>query len=623
MTYLPIESHGIIGDMHSIALVGTNGTIDWCCLPHFDSPSVFASLLDHKIGGHFALTAVGTNHTKQMYLPDSNILLTRAYTADGLGQIEDFMPVIPQAQRGANVTRVIRRVSCVRGTVQYHLDCLPAPDFARSRHTPILDSRGVVFETDTEVNFALASPLPLTIHDQSATLTFTLQEGEHLSFTFFCFPKNLVGTPFSLLSDPDARFSETHRFWKDWIGKCTYRGRWGEMVYRSALVLKLLTFEPTGAIIAAPTLGLPELVGGGRNWDYRYTWIRDASFTLYALNRVGYVEETSAFMNWLEARCAELNATPGSLFNPLNWLSDNPPRLSSVRPPLNIMYGIQGNHDLTESDLAHLEGYRQSRPVRLGNGAHDQLQLDIYGELIDAVYIFSKQGRPISYNLWSNIRKIADWVAENWDQKDAGIWETRGGSQNFVFSRLMCWVALDRALRIMNHASLPGSHNKWLTSRDAIYDQIMTIGWNPTRQAFRQHFGTDALDASSLMMPLVQFLSPTDPRMQSNIDAVLTALTRDSLVHRYDISLSPDGLDGEEGTFSICTFWLVECLARSGRLDEAHLIFQKMLGYANHLGLYSEEIGLHGEMLGNFPQAFTHLGLISAAVCLDRELVRK
>jgi GH15 family glucan-1,4-alpha-glucosidase len=361
-----------------------------------------------------------------------------------------------------------------------------------------------------------------------------------------------------------------------------------------------LTYRPTGAIVAAPTTSLPERVGGERNWDYRYTWIRDAAFSVYALLRLGFTEEASAFMGWLMDRVRE--------------------RAGHANGPLQIMYGIDGRADLEELELDHLEGYRGSRPVRIGNGAADQLQLDIYGEMIDSVYLFNKYARPIGHDAWENVRLVIDWLSENWDQPDEGIWETRGGRKHFTYSRLMSWVAIERSIRVARQRGLPGDIVSWLEKRDEIYYQIMSRGWNEERQSFVQHFDSDVLDASVLLMPLTKFMSPTDPLWLKTLDAIGDHLVSDSLVYRYDVEASPDGLEGEEGTFSICTFWYVEALARAGRVDEARLAFEKMLTYANHLGLYSEEIGLTGEQLGNFPQAFTHLALISAAFNLDRAL---
>ena len=408
--------------------------------------------------------------------------------------------------------------------------------------------------------------------------------------------------------DASALIAKTEEYWRRWLSQGTYRGRWRETVQRSALALKLLTYEPTGAIVAAPTCSLPEGVGGERNWDYRYTWIRDAAFTLYGLMRIGFTEAATQFMTWLEARCHELNPD-GSL---------------------QVMYGIDGRHALTEHTLDHLDGYRGSRPVRVGNGAYNQLQLDIYGELMDSVYLYNKYGSPISYDLWIHLRKLINWVCDNWQRKDEGIWEVRGGQQRFVYSKLMCWVAVDRGLRLADKRSFPADRDRWIKVRDQIYEEIMVKGWSDSRQAFVQYYGSDSLDASNLMMPLVLFLSPTDPRNLANIEATLRTpeaggLVSNSLVYRYNVAQTADGLRGEEGTFNICTFWLVEALTRAGRtdrrhLDRARLIFEEMLGYANHLGLYAEQTGQSGEALGNFPQAFTHLALISAAYNLDRAL---
>jgi GH15 family glucan-1,4-alpha-glucosidase len=357
--------------------------------------------------------------------------------------------------------------------------------------------------------------------------------------------------------------------------------------------------QPHGSIVAAPTFGLPELVGGERNWDYRYTWIRDATFTLYALIRLGYTEEAGAFMKWIEARCDALEPDGA----------------------LHVMYGIDGRHDLTEHTLDHLEGYKKSAPVRIGNGAYHQLQLDIYGELMDAVYLYNKFGEPISFDLWRNLVRLVGWVCKNWNQPDEGIWEVRGGRHHFLYSRLMCWVAIDRGIRLAHKRSFPAPLDAWYKARDEIYNDIFGNFWNPERQAFMQYKGGPALDAAGLVMPLVKFISPTDPRWLSTLEAIEDNLVDDSLVFRYGHrDAAPDGLEGKEGTFCMCSFWFVECLSRAGDPRKARLYFEKMLGYANHLGLYAEELGPRGEHLGNFPQAFTHLGLISAAYHLDRAL---
>jgi GH15 family glucan-1,4-alpha-glucosidase len=369
-----------------------------------------------------------------------------------------------------------------------------------------------------------------------------------------------------------------------------------------------LTYEPTGAIVAAPTCSLPEAIEGKRNWDYRFTWIRDAAFTLYGLLRIGFTEEAAQFMDWINARCHELEPDGA----------------------LQTVYGINGEHDLEEEILHHLAGYRGSAPVRIGNGAVDQLQLDIYGELMDSVYLFNKYGTPISYDLWQQLRRLLNWVCDNWQRADEGIWETRGGRQHFVYSKLMCWVALDRGLRLADKRSFPADRDRWLQVRDRIYEDIMEKGWNEERHAFVQYYGSDTLDASSLIMPLVFFMSPNDPRMLKTLDSIQRlpergGLVVSSLVYRYDPQALKDGLSDREGTFNLCSFWLVEALTRAGRTDssrlnEARLMFEEMLSYANHLGLYAEETGPSGEALGNFPQAFTHLALISAAWNLNRAI---
>jgi GH15 family glucan-1,4-alpha-glucosidase len=411
-------------------------------------------------------------------------------------------------------------------------------------------------------------------------------------------------------------FRDTVAFWQRWIGKCTYAGRWREVVLRSAITLKLLSFEPSGAIIAAPTCSLPEAIGGERNWDYRYTWIRDAAFTLYGLLRIGFTEEAARFRDWLAARWKVRETGAATTWGETG--------------PLQLMYGIDGRAELSEESLDHLEGYRGSRPVRIGNAAHRQLQLDIYGELMDAVYLHNKYVAPVGYDGWVHLRGLVDWLCDNWKQPDEGIWEVRGGRQHFVYSKLMCWVALDRSLRLADKRSFPADRARWLKVRDEIYEEVMAKGWNPRRRAFVQAFGSEALDASSLLMPLVFFMAPNDPRMLSTLDAIRAPLSAgglaaDGLVYRYDPAAAPDGLPGREGTFNICSFWLVEALTRAGhtdraRLEDARLLFEQMLGYANPLGLYAEQTGNSGEALGNFPQAFTHLALISAAFNLDRAL---
>jgi GH15 family glucan-1,4-alpha-glucosidase len=595
--YLPIAEHGVIGDLHTVALVGSDGTIDWYCPPRFDSPSVFAGILDKARGGHWRIApTMGVGTVKQLYFPDTNVLITRFLTPVGVGEVEDFMPISRPGQEHRH--RLIRRVVCVRGAMRFRVAVHPRFDYARAAHETSLHDEGALFESP-ELTLVLHSRIRLAGREGGVEGEFSLSAGESMAFVL---EEMLPGDRPRAYSEEETRelFEDTVAFWRRWVSQSRYQGRWREMVHRSALTLKLLTYEPTGAIVAAPTTSLPEQLGGGRNWDYRYTWIRDAAFSLYALLRLGFSEEATAFMDWLTHRVSE--------------------REGGGEGPLQIMYGIDGRSELEEVVLDHLEGYKGSAPVRIGNGAATQLQLDIYGELIDSVYLYNKYGRPLYHDAWKALGRLVDWVCENWDQADEGIWETRGGRQHFTYSRLMSWVAIERSIRVARQRGLPADIVRWLDVRDRIYDQIMDRGWSERRQAFVQHYDTEVLDASVLLMPLTKFIAPTDPRWLSTLDAITEELVSDSLVYRYDPAASPDGLDGDEGTFSICTFWYVEALAWAGRLDEARLAFEKMLTYGNHLGLYAEEIGPTGEQLGNFPQAFTHLALISAAFNLDRQL---
>jgi GH15 family glucan-1,4-alpha-glucosidase len=599
--YKPIEDYGVIGDLHTVALVGRDGSIDWCCLPQFDSPSLFAAILDRNHGGFFQIAPVRAAVRKQMYLPETCILLTRFMDSSGVSEITDFM--IPDRNvEPEHPHQIIRRVRGVRGEVKFKMDCFPAFDYARRKHTLVITDQGAIFEAANCV-VGLTSPIKLKRNLEGVSAEFSLRPGQEITFLLRQINKgNSQKPPLEPSYDAEQAFQSTTRYWQQWLAACRYQGRWREMVQRSALTLKLLTFAPTGAIVAAPTTSLPEVIGGTRNWDYRYTWIRDAAFTIYAFIRLGLFREAEQFMRWIDDRAHEEEAD-GSL---------------------QIMYSIDGEHKLKEKELNHLEGYRGSRPVRIGNAAYKQLQLDIYGELMDTVYLSNKYVSPISYDIWTHLRSFLNYVCENWGRPDEGIWEVRGGRYQFIYSKLMCWVALDRGLRLAQKRSLPADSYQWLSTRDAIYEEIMAKGWNTEKKSFVQHYGTDALDASNLIMPLVLFISPNDPRMQDTLDATMKTLVSDSLVHRYEIGRgAADGFTSQEGTFSICTFWLVEALTRAGRLQEARLIFEKMHSYANHLGLYSEQIGPTGEALGNFPQAFTHLSLISAAFNLDRALNRR
>ncbi len=595
MGYLPIEDHGIIGNLHTAALVGTDGTIDWMCLPAFDSPSVFCSILDDEKGGHFALRPVEYARSQQLYLPDTNVLLTRFFSPTGLAETLDFMPIVTHP---GERHRLVRNVRVIRGKMDFRIECLPAFDYARRDHSVSIEKSGAIFSSG-DICLGLATNVRLQKNEREAAgATFTLREGERATFVLAHLEEG--EGPGEILSDVDfdELLHSTLRYWRRWLSQSTYHGRWREMVHRSALVLKLMVYDPTGALVASPTMGLPERIGGARNWDYRYTWLRDAALALYALIYVGFEDEARNFMGWLKDRCQE---DEDGLLQPL--------------------YGIDGRTDITEKELTHLSGYMNSSPVRLGNGAYTQRQLDLYGAVLDAAYLYNKHGAPLDYDLWKNLRKILDWLSENWREPDEGIWEVRGGRRQFVSSKLLSWVALERAGRIARQRGLPAGDGRWMAERDAIYEEIMEKGWNPQKNSFVQYYGSDALDASLLMMPLVKFVGPTDPRWIATLDRIQQELTYDTLVDRYKVeNAAPDGLEGPEGSFSLCSFWLVECLTQAGRLGEARLALEKMFSYANHLGLYAEEVGHSGEALGNFPQAFTHLALISAAVHLDRAL---
>jgi GH15 family glucan-1,4-alpha-glucosidase len=596
--YPMIADHGLIGDLQTSALVATDGTIDWFCCPRFDSPSVFASLLDREGGGYFRIAPADADSvTRQLYFPDSAVLITRFMTEAGVGEVVDFMPAIQSAEATPR-HRIVRVVRVVRGELRFMFECRPRFDYARRTHELEMTEHGAVFRGG-DVDLTLSCTVPLQAQGSDVRGERTLRAGE-LAVALLESAAEEGPRPLQV-SEMDAMGRATVRFWRDWLARCTYRGRWWDMVRRSAITLKLMTYAPTGGLVAAPTMGLPEQVGGERNWDYRFTWIRDASLSVQALVGLGFRDEAADFLLWISDRATERAGAGAS-------------------GPLNIMYRIDGSSDLSEEVLEHLDGHRGSRPVRVGNAASDQLQLDIYGEMMDALYVADRNGLQAGYDGWRSICKLLDWICDNWDQPEEGIWETRGGRQDFTYGRMMCWVAVDRAIRLADEHGMPADLGRWRDTRDRIYQQVMERGWNPRVGAFTQSYGGDVLDAAVLLMPGVGFVRPTDARWISTLDAMRRELVSDSLVYRYNPSASPDGLLGSEGTFSLCTFLYVDALARSGYLEEARITFEKMLTYANHVGLYSEEIGLTGEQIGNFPQAFTHLALINAAITLDDAL---
>jgi GH15 family glucan-1,4-alpha-glucosidase len=609
--YPLIENHGLLGDLQTAALVTTDGTVDWLCLPRFDSPTVFGALLDKDKGGHCTVRPMSATYaTKQLYLPDTAILVTRFMTEAGAGEVLDFMPVTGRTVTGRH--QLVRMVRCVRGSMTFDIEIAPRFDYGRRSHRLRLSEHGAVFEADDGTRLTvhgIREPederLLNVLMDRQDDLhfTLTLQAGEQRGLVL---ETEAEGPPRQIrLAEYEQLLDHSRTFWRAWLGQSQYSGRWRETVERSAITLKLMTYAPSGALVAAPTAALPEQLGGERNWDYRFTWIRDASFSVYALLGLGFTEEAQAFIEWLSNRVKEQAGSDG----------DN--------GPLNIMYKVDGSSDLDEQVLDHWEGYARSAPVRIGNGAATQLQLDIYGEALDSIYFAHQHGIQVGHHGWASLLTNLDWLVDHWDRAGEGLWETRGGRQHFTYGRVMSWVAFDRALRLAEANGRPAATVRWHRARDGIYDQVMSKGWSEGRQAFVQRYGSDVLDSSLLRMATVGFLTPQDPMWTTTLDAMEQELVSDSLVYRYNPEASPDGLRGSEGTFSLCTFMYVDALARAGRLDRARLVFEKMMGYANHLGLYSEEIDPTGRQLGNFPQAFTHLALIDAAITLDAALDRR
>ena len=588
-----IDAHGIIGDMRSAALVNDKGSVDFFCWPEFDSPSIFCSLLDTPEAGIFQLTPdLPDARREQIYLPDTNVLQTRWLSDSAVVEVTDLLPI---GDSDDDLPVLMRRVRVVSGQATFHMRCAVRHDYARARTRARLDEKDVVFEATDQPSMRLSSDQVLHVKGDAAVADFTLEQGQGAQFLLGGF-----GDPRFKAGAADLCMERTLKFWRDWIGQSNYRGRWREMVNRSALALKLLTSRKHGAIVAAATFGLPETPGGERNWDYRYTWIRDASFTVYAFMRLGFVQEANDYMRWLRGRVSDCHGKPMKL---------------------NILYAIDGRQELPETELSHLSGHGGATPVRIGNGAHDQVQLDIFGELMDAVYLVNKYGDAISHEGWNHAVEVVDQVCETWQQKDVGIWEMRGEQHHFLHSRLMCWVALDRAIRLASKRSLPAPFARWDQTRQAIYVDIWENFWNEERGHFVQHIGGTALDGSMLLMPLVRFVSAKDPRWLSTLEAIQKTLVRDGMVYRYRNEDSQiDGLTGTEGAFAACSFWYVECLARAGQVEKAHLEFEQLLRYANPLGLYAEEFDSHARHLGNTPQALTHLALISAASFLDRKL---
>ncbi|KAM0345242.1 hypothetical protein ACHAPU_006640 [Fusarium lateritium] len=644
--YLPIEDYGMIGNMHTCALVGIDGSIDYMCWPDFDSPSVFCRLLDKDKGGHFFISPPPdvSCTTKQQYLPSSCILQTRSIHEDGVVDVVDFFPRPRSTQvttRGVKLnawreaTKVqdelkkwlVRRVECIRGSMSLDIELFPSFNYGRDEHETTLfqethcatdaKSRAATFRSsDTQLQLDVAieraeneTSCPLVtfrkekrpgIHGEGLVANIRIEEGQTISFVLRNDSQQHV-TDNITIDVLDAQQHATQSFWYNFIAQSNYKGRWREVVSRSLMILKMMTYEPTGAIIAAPTFSIPEAIGGGRNWDYRYSWIRDSSFTIYILLRLGFKAEADAYMEFIMERFVHSRGPDGGL---------------------PIMFTIRGETDIPELTLDHLEGYRGSSPVRIGNGAAFHQQFDIYGELMDAIYLYNKYGKPVPWDVWKAVRDILE--------PDMSIWEVRNNKQHFTYSQIMLWVAFDRGLRLADKRCFP-CHNrtKWMEARDNLYERVMEKGWNDEMKCFVQSFESRTmLDSSILIAPLVFFISPCDPRFLSTLDRILLppekgGLTSTGLVYRYDTELSDDGVGGQEGAFSMCTFWLVEAMTRAAVYEPKYLVravnlFENMLGFSNHLCMFSEEIARSGEQLGNTPQAFSHLALISAAFNLDR-----
>jgi GH15 family glucan-1,4-alpha-glucosidase len=585
-----IGNHGIIGNLDTVALVALDGTIDFLCWPHLDSPTIFAGLLDPQKGGAFELEPhLDAARAMQLYVPETNVLMTRWLSEAGSVECVDLMPH-PETSGTAHKC-LIRRVRATRGDVEIAVRVSPRFDYARETPSAERVEGGVLF-CGRSLKLQLTTPVPLRAENGDAHGRFKLKHGEETWFVLADADQKPVSS-----DDMGASIDKTVAAWRAWSSRCVYEGRWREQVLRSALTLKLLTSHEHGSIAAAATFGLPEATAAGRNWDYRATWIRDASFTIYAFMRLGQVGEAEHFRQWI----ADVT------------------RKKAQGEQLHIMYAIDGTETPDETTLDHLTGYGGSQPVRIGNAAHRQQQIDIFGEIIDAFYLANKYGRAISRFGWEALQEIINYVCQNWRRADAGIWEIRDEPREFLHSRLMCWVALDRAVRLAYKRSLPAPMAKWTHERDLIAEDIWVNFRHPTKGYFVQSKGSEDVDAALLMMPLMRFISSTDPVWLATMDAIREELSDDGMIFRYR---NADGLKGGEGAFTPCTFWYVECLARAGRVEEAELHMEKGLRYANHLGLFSEELDRRGLALGNFPQALTHLAFISAAHFLDRRLSR-
>jgi len=594
MGYKPISDYGIIGNMLSVALVGIDGSIDWCCLPRFDSPSIFAAILDDEKGGKFHIRPEGPFQSHQAYLPNMNVLQTTFETQMGTASLIDFMPCY-RTPRGRLIqfNEIHRLVECTRGEVALEAVFEPQLNYARGDTSMISSKYGVTVSSEAG-KLALSCLTPFAIDGAKAISGFRLEQGQRAEFVLRWGSDNPL-PPGRYRSV--AKLERTKDYWRQQAEGCVFSGPWRDAVVRSYLALHLLVYSPTGAIVAAPTTSLPEQIGGERNWDYRFTWLRDASLTLIAFFRLGHMEEATGFMNWLMSVCGKCGAKA------------------------QILYDIDFKDPLKEQELDHLRGYRDSRPVRIGNDAYRQLQLDVFGEVLEATYNYLDIGGRITPRIWGLLESFIDAACDNWQRPDSGIWEVRGGPYHFVHSKLMCWVAVDRGIKMAEKLGHRKNLARWRQAAHDIRDDLLTRGWNPERMAFTQHYDTSALDASSLLMSLFGFLPISDERITSTVEHTVEELSCNGLLRRYRTDETDDGLSGQEGAFLMCSFWLVRNLLRMGRLEDATALYERLLSYGNHVSLFSEMADpTTGEALGNFPQAFTHLAVIVSGLELTQAL---
>jgi GH15 family glucan-1,4-alpha-glucosidase len=585
----PIEDYALIGDLQTAALVSRHGAVDWLCLPRFDSGAVFAALLGTPENGQWTMRPTGDfRSVARRYRGDTLILETELENADGSVRLVDFMP--PRETK----PDLVRIVEGVRGRVEMEMELVIRFDYGDV--VPwVRNVEGTLVAIAGPDALALRTPVDLEGRDLRTHASFTVAEGDRVPFVLTWFPSN---EPLPTPVEPDVALDDTESYWEEWAERCTYYGRWHDAVHRSLLTLKALTYTPTGGIVAAPTTSLPEALGGVRNWDYRYCWLRDATLTLLALLRAGYIEEARSWRDWL------LRAIAGS------------------PEDVQIMYGVAGERRLTELQLPWLSGYEGSQPVRIGNGASNQLQLDVYGEVVEALYRARARGLEPSDDSWRLTRKIIDWLESGWRQEDQGIWEVRGPRRHFTHSKVMAWVAFDRAVKMVEQIGREGNADRWRACREDVRQDVLKSGFNPDVGTFVQYYGADRLDASLLLIPLVGFLPATDERVVATVDAIRRDLLRDGFVERYRAdaeNVDVDGLPPGEGVFLPCSFWLVAVLAQQGKHDEAIELYERLLSLRNDVGLISEEYDPESKRLvGNFPQAFTHLALVETAFSLEK-----